>query len=268
MTMLDPHLDVDQLSAAVDGERDAAVAAHLLHCATCREQVETWKRSLGQLRALDTGPSPEAKPAADRALAKAMAELPRTAKRDRRRMSFMSIAASVAAVFLVAAVVVGIVEAGGGGGGSASSGGASSGGAASIGAPSHGAGSAGGGESASGAGGSGQRSTAGKAATSGGTAASGTLAPLAAGDKSILTSELRRLVKSHGPSRVPARTPCDHKAKRLAAARVTGPTPATLTVPVTYQGLRGRVFVFSHGRRYVAFVLRSTSCDLLTTVAF
>lgn len=43
MTMLDPHLDVEQLSAAVDGLADGGVEAHLESCAACRRQLDTWR---------------------------------------------------------------------------------------------------------------------------------------------------------------------------------------------------------------------------------
>jgi hypothetical protein len=57
MTLLEPHLDVDQLSAAVDGTRDPAVAAHMLVCLACRHQVDAWRRSLAPLRTLPAPPA-------------------------------------------------------------------------------------------------------------------------------------------------------------------------------------------------------------------
>jgi hypothetical protein len=57
MTLLEPHLDVEQLSAAVDGTRDPAVAAHMLVCLGCRQQVDTWRQTLAPLRALPVLPA-------------------------------------------------------------------------------------------------------------------------------------------------------------------------------------------------------------------
>jgi hypothetical protein len=69
MTLLDPHLDLDQVSAAVDGEREPAVAAHLLVCLACRQQVDTWRATLGSLRDLPTAPDVDADVAVARAMA-------------------------------------------------------------------------------------------------------------------------------------------------------------------------------------------------------
>lgn len=47
--MLEPHLDAEQLSAAVDGDADEGVRDHLDACAACRRQLDTWKETLGTL---------------------------------------------------------------------------------------------------------------------------------------------------------------------------------------------------------------------------
>lgn len=47
--MLEPHLDAEQLSAAVDGDADEGVRNHLDACAACRRQLDVWKETLGAL---------------------------------------------------------------------------------------------------------------------------------------------------------------------------------------------------------------------------
>jgi hypothetical protein len=255
MTMLDPHLDVDQLSAAVDGERDAAVAAHLLTCLSCREQVATWQRSLGQLKTIDNPPSSGS---IDRAVEAAMAAWPGLpAPRRRRHLSLKplkSIAAAAAVLVVLSAGIYGLSQVHEGSSDSSASSGA---GVARPATPHKAtqktpppvpggvAGGSGGGSEPS--------------------AAAGTIV---AGDKHTLAVELRRLVPPGAP--VKRATPCYGAARvvETAAVRSSADVPPALQVPVDFEHVPGRAFVFARGDAYVAYVLSTASCSLVATVRF
>ncbi len=51
MTVLDPHLDAEALSAAVDGPVDDCTRAHLATCPACRRQLRVWTDALSSVTA-------------------------------------------------------------------------------------------------------------------------------------------------------------------------------------------------------------------------
>ncbi len=258
MTMIDPHLDVDQLSAAVDGEQDAAVSAHLLACLACREQLTTWQTALGRLDELDRSSSPTlVDDTVDAAMAAWTPPLRRPGLRD--RFSTRGVAA-------VAAIVVAIAAAGFGlsriSGDSSSKATATSSRAASRAKPTAGGpagGSAGAGSATS------PHSTA--HAT---TPASGPR--IVAADRASLTAQLRHAVPAAAgvaPSSRTATPPCLRAARRIEAGAGTATTrPLAYDAPVDYAGANGRVFVFARPGGHTAIVLRSVSCILVATVRF
>jgi hypothetical protein len=271
MTMLDPHLDVDQLSAAVDGDQDAAASAHLLACLSCREQVRAWQQSLGQLKDLAEVTSPV--PAGE-AVEVAMAQW-RPPVRVGRWRHIGPIAAAVAAVILVAGGIVVLGRHAGNGAGSTSAGMASR--------PAHtvpratGASGVSGEKGVPGAGASG--TSAGKATFGTGKAArERSEAPLVAADRAALAADLRSDVRSGSvPARVPASTPCLAAARAIAAKSLASTSAAAaFEESVHFKGIVGRVFLFrgavgsgraSHnGGGYVAFVVRDKSCSLVTSL--
>jgi hypothetical protein len=271
MTMLDPHLDVDQLSAAVDGDRDAAISAHLLVCLSCREQVRTWQRSLGQLKDLAEATSPDS--------TDEMVEVAMTAWRPpasaRRHRSVAAIAAAVAAVVLVGAGIYGLGRlAGTSGSASTSSAGAATGrpansvpGAVAASGTSASAGGTGAGpRNPHGTSGSGGRAT--PASTNSG-------ARLVVGDRARLAADLKREVRTKAvPAKVSAATPCLGAARSIATgsplARTSSPSTGTpkpiFEQPVELGGTAGRVFLFGGKAGYVAFVLSDGSCSLVTSL--
>jgi anti-sigma factor RsiW len=262
MTMLEPHLDVDQLSAAVDGDQDAAVSAHLLTCLACREQVTTWQRSLGQLEALATAPAPGS---ADETVEVAMMAWRRPV-RDRRHHHLGSIAAAVAAAVVIAGGIIGLAHLAGSGSASTSS--ASSGGPSRATVPGAVA-------SAGASGTSGSSATSRKSASggSGGTAsaphASSTSSGLVAADGAALVADLRRDVRRGSiPAPVPASTPCLGTARSIeGGGAASAPTKASFETPVELAGVDGRVFLFRRGGGYVALVLHDRSCSLVATLS-
>jgi hypothetical protein len=276
MTMLDPHLDVDQLSAAVDGAQDPATSAHLLTCLACREQVDVWRRSLGELKDLATV---DDQPAPDDAIAAALAEwrapitpLAPARTRRQRRWPSVQLVAAAAVIVVVFGGVFALAKLGGSSGDSSS---ASSGGAsATAQAPVQHAGV---GTSTKGAGTPTKRNQAG-GSTGASASASGSQpdngsATFGFASKATLASHLKAYTRSHGSSSgVPASTPCLKAAKtaavRVAATASGGPAAPAYLVPVEYRGVGSRAFVFDRTGGYVAFVLTDTTCALVTRVDF
>ncbi len=74
MTLLDRHLGVEALSAALDGGTDPVAVAHLEACPTCRERLATWAAVVGSLRSTAAGSLDAGR--ADRIVAAALASVP------------------------------------------------------------------------------------------------------------------------------------------------------------------------------------------------
>lgn len=235
MTTLDPHLDLDQLSAAVDGTGDGAVASHLSSCLSCRQQVTTWRSALAQVRDLPTVPDPE--PAVEAALsvwdelaaegdqdpapvpANVVRLRPPRAAAGRRwwlRTRLKPLAASVAVVCVAVAGFFGLGQLLGPGHGSSSAPVASA-------APA-----------------------------------------LRAGTTSTLVADLRSVVHQNGT--LAGTPPCWRQAGRIAAKQSAG--PARYSAPVVLSGVAGEVIVFADGDQYLALVLRSPTCALLADLRY
>jgi hypothetical protein len=269
MTVLDPHLDIDQVSAAVDGERDPAVAAHLLTCLACRAQVDTWRRALSGLSRLPVPPLDS-----EAAIAAALATrapsgqsvssgLAAPASRGRRPLRAPGgVAAVVVLVVLVAAALVGAHALGRSPHGSSSSSATKATGA---------------GASASGAPGSRARAAAGSSAGTrstlpvdhrvAGAAGGSATSPAVFADTAELAAQLRRVVSVEQSGLVGPATPCLRQARQAAAtAAVTALSPSYAEA-VRLAGVGGQVFVFPRAGGYLAVVVRTPTCTLLATVA-
>jgi anti-sigma factor RsiW len=277
MTILDPHLDVDQLSAAVDGERDAAVSAHLLTCLSCRAQVRTWQQSLGPLCELASATSPYS---TDEMVDAAMVAW-RPPPPVRRYERLKPIAAAITVVVLIAGGIFGLSRLAGGNESSSTS---SAGGPQDVVRhPKSSPGSDGAAGTSASGGTSASAGTPTRAGTSGSSGTSGGRAPtLVAGDRATLASDLKRDIRTSSvPTTVPTGTPCLRAARSLAAkspaARVddfaagrsstrTGSPQAVFEVPVELRGVHARVFLFGGRAGYIAFVLSDGSCSLVTSL--
>lgn len=277
MTMLDPHLDIDQLSAAVDGLTDEATSAHLATCLACQEQVEVWRRTLGQLKDLATVDAP----APDDAIATALAEWTppsaapapatpvtsiSTARATRRRWRpSAQLISAVAAVVVVFGIGIALVHSGGGGS-SKSSGAATS----SVGSPT--AGTSGTSSSSTGAASGGSSSSNGSAGTVRGATTHATGTPISTSRRAVLSADLKRYTATNAKRPVAASTPCLKDAKaaavRDAVAAAGGPVAPSYLVPVTYKGVQSQAFVFTRSVGYVAFVLKDDTCGLVTRLNF
>jgi hypothetical protein len=75
VTLLDPHLEPEALSAALDGDDDPGARAHLDTCSVCRERLQSWATVLGALR-FGAGADHLSDEDADRILATALASVP------------------------------------------------------------------------------------------------------------------------------------------------------------------------------------------------
>jgi hypothetical protein len=260
MTLLDPHLDVDQVSAAVDGERDAATAAHILVCVACREQVEAWRRTLAPLRDLPTSAQADvAIAAAMAAWAPAVPVAPPVAARRRWRVPPSAVAAAVLVV-LVAASIVGLRHGSGPTSSASATRAAGPSGAGSVVAPGPDVGSTGSGGTGSGGTSSGGRSP----STGGGRPTGSTVTDLGsvAGPAQLVT-DLRRDVPTAGsPVAAGSHAPCQRAAARLE------PGKAVYEAPVRLAGVDSQVFAFATSGGYLALVLRDPTCLLFATVRF
>jgi hypothetical protein len=267
MTMLDPHLDVDQLSAAVDGDRDPAVAAHLLTCLSCREQVDAWSRALAPLRDLPAAP-PDVEGMIEVALAgwtaapgrpSVVTPLPARPARPHRWRHLRpppALAAALVGIVLLAAAVLGVHAAGGGSSSSSAS------------------------KSSSGALQAAPRLQVPSATSTGAASSSAPTSTGAATPRSALSSlagtaalaaQLRRVTAAPGATKGAAPdTPCLSQARRLATVSpaVADASPS-FTEAIRLADVDDQVFVFAGAQhQQVALVLRLGTCALLTTVLF
>lgn len=239
MTVLDPHLDAYQLSAAVDGEADATVAGHLAGCPTCRGEVASWKHRLGTLA------TPVAGGSADDAIAAALEAIePAGAVVPRRRLAgaparVVKIAAAVAIVAVVASGLLVGLRHHPSGTAAADHSAASRLNRASVAEPAAGAPAiAGAGSSAEGLG--------------------------SVSSPAALVGDLRsRLPSKAAAALVPSTARCLASAERLDGS----PAHPGFEASLRFEGHAGEVFVFRDAGRYVAWVL-ATDCSSLTSVRF
>ncbi|HEY1733134.1 MAG TPA: hypothetical protein VGG23_01720, partial [Acidimicrobiales bacterium] len=273
--------------AAVDGEPDAAVAAHLLVCLSCREQVGAWKRSLGQLSRLgavddlaserraetgrglepDGGSEPGRGLQSRRGLGAGRGAGRLRVVGSRRDGSGRAPVDRAVAVAMeawrppartrrslplmpVAAAVAVIVLVA----------------AVVVGVTVSRSGSGASSATAGSAGSASQETQRHASAAAG--APSATSAVMQAGGRAALVTDLRRVVPpAAGQASVASTTPCFHAAQVVEArAPAAGSTAPAYQSPVVFEGITGRVYVFAGSAGYVALVLRSGSCALLATV--
>jgi hypothetical protein len=258
---MNPHLDDEALSAALDGYASNTEQAHLAVCPSCRGQLEGL-REVSELIAVPVTPPPA--DVVSQALATAVAAGPGSAglvRSDRHRPRLGYLVAAAAVVVVVGAGVAAIVRSGSGSSAKTATG--STGRTALAPAP---------------------LSTATGGATGDGSPAAGrspsSSVPIAAGsptvglgsysDAAVLAPVLRRLMAGAPPGAMsaPAGSPCQEVA--AAAAQLPRSSVPRLTAGLEWQGQPAVALVYDRGGALgpLAVIVSAPGCAVLNSVPF